>query len=228
MSSADIRFIPASPWQVVLPHIAPLWNVEDCLKSMGDIAVPLLLVDNSPDSNTKQLQLPVNVEPVYHPQNLGVAGSWNLALRRQAEFTLIVSASMRFRNGLAAFLEEAQAHMTEWGLGFYQGLHLMVLTRAVVERVGWFDEHYYPAYFEDNDFWYRAVLSGLPKEPIQQVVTDQAFCIGNALALRSGVSVALGENEAYYKTKWGGLPWHETYSHPFNNPAYDYRYTGDA
>ena len=34
-----------------------------------------------------------------------------------------------------------------------------ILTNKIFDKVGLFDENIYPAYFEDNDYWKRILLS---------------------------------------------------------------------
>lgn len=90
------------------------------------------------------------------------------------------------------------------------------------EEIGEFDELFFPAYFEDNDYHYRMNL-----EEIKAIVYPPAMfyhygsrtqneAIENGLPMVSG-----GEFEntrARYVKKWGGLPEHETYKTPYNDP----------
>lgn len=86
------------------------------------------------------------------------------------------------------------------------------------EYPGFFDQKYYPAYFEDNDFHYRLKLSGM-----------RAVKTNTALYYHYG-SRTIKENEEvghisniYYLTnkqryieKWGGKPGKEKFKIPFN------------
>jgi len=96
-----------------------------------------------------------------------------------------------------------------------------MIDRATVETVGYFDEEYFPAYYEDNDYHYRIKLAGL-----EAIATTTATFIHygsrtqNQLA---GSPIVPGErfraNEAFFARKWGGPPGRETYTTPFNDPS---------
>lgn len=91
--------------------------------------------------------------------------------------------------------------------------------QKLVERVGWFDESFYPAYFEDNDMHRRILLAG-----------ERAVCYLGARFFHHGsrtvnadpnlaaLNVPFFErNRDYYLAKWGGLPGCERFDHSFDN-----------
>jgi GT2 family glycosyltransferase len=91
------------------------------------------------------------------------------------------------------------------------------LTRDCWETVGTFDEGFFPAYFEDNDYHRRIVLAGL-----KAVAHPPAmfYHYGSRTQNESGASpVVPGDlfekNRAYYASKWGGPPGAESYATPF-------------
>lgn len=210
-------------WQVVIPFIGPPSNVAGCLASMGTLSVPVLLVDNSPGGDTKEIPVPNGVEVVYYPWNLGVAASWNLGIKRGADQTLVCSASMRFgEHGLARIIEQAapgKYGTAWWGCAW----HFIALGRALVDLIGLLDENFYPAYYEDNDYTYRARLAGVGfcngGFPKRRCALEDLRCIGNAVAWRAGYldEYDLGACEKYYERKWGGPPAQEKWTHPFND-----------
>ena len=97
------------------------------------------------------------------PVNFGVAASWNLAIRmaHREPWVLVCSDDMWWPVNA---LHEFEALSSEDGLvlsqtwphwcGFSIGMR-------VVQKVGLFDEGYYPAYFEDNDYARRAGRAGV-------------------------------------------------------------------
>lgn len=95
----------------------------------------------------------------------------------------------------------------------------MVQPHKFVERYGWFDENFSPAYFEDNDMAYRIKLAG--DKYIRRL--DATFThAGSVTQNMDGpvVSSAMFErNRAYYRTKWGADPLAEIYTHPFNDES---------
>lgn len=230
-------------WQIVIPHVMPRWNLEQCLASMGTPPVPLLIVDNSPTSDTRTMTIPDNTEVVWHPDNLGVAASWNLGLRRGAKWTLIVSASIRFEaGGIARMLEAVAPLANEYGLelGSWDrradgpwnvGWKCIIIGRALVDRIGEFDENLYPAYIEDRDYGHRARLAfgAIPwlKGGVEVAGVTK---IGDAVAWKHG---AMGPNPPtqwnweYYREKWGVVGDTETYVTPFNDPSVGLDYWPD-
>lgn len=88
-----------------------------------------------------------------------------------------------------------------------------------VNRFGWFDENFSPAYFEDNDMHYRMRLAGglavkHTKAPF--------FHKGSVTQNWEGQQVVTGsmfeKNREYYRWKWGGLPGEETRTEPNIQP----------
>jgi len=86
------------------------------------------------------------------------------------------------------------------------------------EFPGLFDEKFYPAYFEDNDFHYRLKLAGM-----RGVKTNQAIyyhfgsrTIRENKNMENIVKNSYLENEQKYIDKWGGKPGEEKHIIPYN------------
>lgn len=89
---------------------------------------------------------------------------------------------------------------------------------TITKAVGWFDENFAPAYFEDNDYHRRILISG-----------RKAYSDNNALMFHYGSqtqnansfpvvpSFQFELNRAYYINKWGGEPGHECFDRPYDN-----------
>ena len=94
--------------------------------------------------------------------NRGVAASWNIGIRemyaRDADWLIIISAALRFGEaGGLDMLREIDKHQDALvcqGLGW----HFIAFSRRIIDAVGLFDENFYPAYFEDNDYGRRISL----------------------------------------------------------------------
>lgn len=202
-----------------MPSIDPVFG-KACRASMApDIQDRLHVVDNSGGSN------------------LGVSASWNQgidrALESGADWLVIVSESIRFgdrgghdfENGLTGEWVLAACDQTcrvdPTGAGFCQGgygWHLTALSRALIERVGHFDEVYYPAWFEDADYSYRMILTGTT-HGVRLTGID-----AHLVACEHSTAAGLVEGTFYttrpfFDAKWGGPPGHECFTHPYNDPA---------
>jgi hypothetical protein len=91
------------------------------------------------------------------------------------------------------------------------------LTPKSYSHIGLFDENLHPAYFEDNDYCYRTILSGLKCIRSQ----NAAFYHHGSQTQNSGEPVVpsplFEKNRDYYIRKWGGEPGSEIHTHPWNN-----------
>ena len=74
-----------------------------------------------------------------------------------------------------------------------------------------FDENFYPAYFEDNDFYYR-ITSLYPNRYLGKIPEFTPYICRNSmtLALEPRLNIRFKLNEEYYVQKWGGAPGKET------------------
>lgn len=86
---------------------------------------------------------------------------------------------------------------------------------------GWFDESFYPAYFEDNDYHYRLTIYVGEHAAVS---TNKALCYhyeSRTQYQSPGAPVVPPhrhhENRAYYINKWGGKPGEERFRAPFGN-----------
>ncbi len=155
----------------MIPNLmVPVLNRYDLLRRMlQSIDFPirdLLIIDNGGkfEDVFEKGELPVkNLRVLMLPSNLGVAGSWNLGVKLFPHDPVWTFASndMWFRPGDLELLSTASwdaltlsQHVPHW--------HTFAVGEAVIDRVGLFDERFYPAYCEDNDFERRVQFAGLP------------------------------------------------------------------
>ena len=83
---------------------------------------------------------------------------------------------------------------------------------------GFFDEHYFPAYFEDNDYHWR-----MKQRKLKALKTNLAmyFHYGSRTIeadekVKAQSNTGYTINREYYIKKWGGRPGSETFATPFN------------
>jgi GT2 family glycosyltransferase len=97
------------------------------------------------------------------------------------------------------------------------------INRYCIERVGYFDEAFYPAYFEDNDYHHRMKLENLNATCNYG---NYFFHFGSRTRQSDAkftdyIKGRYLKNQAYYLKKWGGLPGFEKYKTPFNGKPPD-------
>lgn len=93
-----------------------------------------------------------------------------------------------------------------------------MISREGYNDIGQFDTKLWPAYFEDNDYHYRAKLK---KRRLVKMNTAMFYHYGSR-SIRDNpvmgniINKYYLQNEAYYIEKWGGKPGREKYKAPFN------------
>lgn len=145
------------------------------------------------------------------PENIGVAASWNLApkLWPFEDSWLICNDDQQFQPGALEVISHAANQHTEAPIIYvneFEAYDVFVWTREGVEEIGYFDENFYPAYFEDYE--YRMRISAAQAVP---------FSIPAGLSVNHGRVKPAGPrytamlnackpiNEDYLKDKWGGV-----------------------
>jgi GT2 family glycosyltransferase len=94
-----------------------------------------------------------------------------------------------------------------------------MLTRGCWESVGAFDEAFYPAYFEDNDYYYRMKLAGLLAITLPTALCFHFGCRTSTEAYAGPMAARQGflRCREYYIQKWGGPPHAEAFRTPFGS-----------
>lgn len=93
-----------------------------------------------------------------------------------------------------------------------------MVSRFGFRDIGSFDEKFFPAYFEDNDYHYRARLQ---KKRMVKLNTAMYYHFGSRTIRSSAemqdiVNAYYLQNEQYFVEKWGGKPGSEKYKEPFD------------
>lgn len=193
-------------YAAVLPSVYQLWT-DRCWSTMSDeLKDNLILVDNTSD-------------------NLGVAGSWNLGVNKvlngQLDWLVIISAAVRFgMPGGKDFIELLDVKLDRIALEAAHGIgwHLIAFRREVFEKVGLFDENFYPAYYEDIDFGRRVSLGFDLDPPYWEKVSVDVAIAGFAHGINLGHVQASDKSMlGYYTKKWGDKPGYERWNRPFGD-----------
>lgn len=154
--------------------------------------------------------------------NMGVAGSWNWALNNipMPRGAMIISNDdITFhKETLSLLYEEIQKTDNNFvlPLGVWS---IFAISEKLLEEVGFFDENFYPAYFEDNDYHHRLKLKGYDTTEVPEIPCGHENSSTLAAFNEEEKRVHhdnFRKNRSYYADKWGGLPTHEKYTTPFN------------
>lgn len=99
-----------------------------------------------------------------------------------------------------------------------------MLTPNTIQQVGFFDENFIPAYYEDNDYHKRLVLAGIK---VKRFSSAPFYHYGSVTA--KSVAVNSGKSHAYFGEKWGSMSTENVmdgvgYAHPYNDSTKDHKY----
>lgn len=196
--------------------IVPVINRPDlfrrCVESI-DIDVRLVVVDNSPEGFAID-HVPDSAHVMEPPGNLGYGASVNTVIKAlpHEPYWLCANADVEFAPGDLSRLAGATE---EWGWVGLTDWRAFGLTAATVERVGFLDEGFVPAFCEDADYERRCSLAGI----------RWGFIEGETTHVRSVSLADYGDDNARsypanvrrYVEKWGGmLRGGETYETPWD------------
>jgi GT2 family glycosyltransferase len=189
---------------LTIPVLARYDLLDKCLASIDFPVRDLLIVDNG--NSLHGLPKPDTVECLQvlrMPTNFGVAGSWNLAVKCFPfdDRWFICSDDVEFLpGGLAKWWGESSSDdvVLSAAWPFFQ---FFSVGEAVVKKVGLFDENYFPANFEDDDFEWRCGVAGVEVRRVEvpHYHVSQGTVHFAGVNNRNGVTYPL--NEAYYRGK---------------------------
>lgn len=149
--------------------------------------------------------------------NNGVAASWNKIMERQAKLgythVLILNDDVIIRRRAQELEEWLEQNPADFYTGF--GYYSFVLPLATYNTLGKFDEMFYPAYYEDNDYTYRLQMAGMKKIE-SDILLPEVLRTSKSGEKDPSLYDKVFECRRYYETKWGGAPSQETYKTPFN------------
>jgi GT2 family glycosyltransferase len=184
--------------------------LDKCIKSIWNGSlVPnlIIIVDNGNGYETKYSNVQVNRPD----RNLGVAASWNFLHAISQSHTLIISNDdIIFGNDSLKVILDTDGELVvpngDIGWACFKQSH------DLWRKIGPYDEKFWPAYFEDNDYRYRMKLKGI------SVTHANHYGIYHLTGSTSKnkKKELWQENKEYYIKKWGGQPYFETYKIPFN------------
>ena len=216
---------------LAIPTLSRFDCLERCLDSaLSGSVVPesITIIDNSGgklrDSDfMARYNLP-NVLILTPNRNIGVGPAWNLLLTRifaqnPDNVALISNDDVTFKQDtIEWFAKITQDHTLGLVYTDAKKYALFAVRYWAFKAIGLFDEQFFPAYFEDNDYDYRARLLEVPICVLQ---TDFEH-IGSG-TLKSWDEKRTSQhheefraNQARYVRKWGGRPGNEQYRVPYN------------
>jgi GT2 family glycosyltransferase len=209
------------------------WVLDKHIPSIDTSLIKTLAIHTSEfiegsaqDIRMNSYEPPKDVEVLWTQStiNLGVAASWNLFLGFAFELNkydgiIIANDDIILGNTtLQAMLDASKQNpeaVVSAGRSEHNAFSLFYIPEYVYRTVGLFDERFYPAYFEDNDYAYRMKLKDVP---LIQSAGDTYYHKGSATINTYTPERMMKHHESFrnnqlmYVQKWGGVPGKETFT----------------
>lgn len=198
-------------------------NLDDLSKNLSQIT-KLIIVDNG----TQSIKIPPNLQDKTHlyipGKNLGVSASWNYMMQKAFEpygcdHILILNDDIVFGRTFKELIDfiDKYGHFYVTVGGYYWSQ--FIVSKECYNNIGRFDEDFFPAYYEDNDYYYRIKLSGDVDKKFNNMQGDFVPTVmRNSMTLKKDkeVNSRFNANKKHYHDKWGGPPMKEVFTKPFN------------
>lgn len=210
---------------LAVPFLTGKADLQRCVESI-DTKVRLVVIDNSEDGldqhDTWGPRRHANASGhfvIELPHNIGVAASWNLAIKCHPHepFWLVANHDTVFAPGdLDRLIEEMAKPGPRW-VGMNGDWRVFGINAECVDAVGFFDEAFVPIYCEDADYERRCTLAGVP----WYFIDGGATHVGSATIRDPRYAAANARtyplNREWYRRKWGGDPrGGEAFATPFD------------
>lgn len=210
------------------------------IRSIDFPVAKLVIVQNGPQLDTNPMRGNPHVREMVHiiHPNAGVAGAWNEIITLfPADYWMISNDDIEFQPDALRRMHEACMKVKDtqddadtplvwygFGMSWFS-----VLARGI-ERIGTFDENFFPAYMEDIDWQRRMRILGVKERNVGTNLAihgDAARPDDHSKGSRTAnsspeLAAKIGRyhdgNRSYYSRKWGGGHGQEKFSTPFNDP----------
>lgn len=161
---------------------------ERLLRSIDYPVDYLVIVDNSGTQEWEPVK-PASVQNMFRiqvPFGLGLVGAWNLIIKSTpyAPYWLLVNDDAWFARGALQTVAEQVDTTALNFLDIVPPWSCVAFGEGVIEKVGLYDERFYPLYFDDNDYERRVDAAGVKKNVIPAKVFHE-----NSSTLNSGFQV---------------------------------------
>lgn len=152
--------------------------------------------------------------------NLGCGASWNFIIRSRpaGPWWVIVNADIVFGPGDLERLSEFMSDQAGPVMGTVFEFGAFAINSGCVDTVGFFDENFFPMYYEDRDYEHRMKVAGVPYVRVEAATThDTSSTIRSNGVYMSRNNETFMENGRYYGEKWGGSPYSERFNIPYGD-----------
>lgn len=197
-------------------------SLEDISKNLNNLERYIII-----DNGNQNINVPENLRNsviIHKPgKNLGVAASWNLIMKiafeyLNSDYVLLLNDDIVLGHGRKKIEDVIQEYKDFYVLVGGHSWSIIIISKEAYDKVGKFDEKFYPAYFEDND--YRQRIKKFEGGDVKKFFSVNGFIpkikrTSMTIKKDSKINKEFSKNKEYYIKKWGGLPRHEIFKTPF-------------
>jgi len=182
-----------------------------------DISIYVLDNGNQELPNFAKLGRPVYI--IKSEKNIGVGPSWNVLCRKiyeNHENALILNDDIYLGKKTADINNLIEKKSSQF-ITATPDWCAFIINKSIFEKVGPFDECFFPAYYEDNSYAYRMKLKGVShlRTPY---LNPEIYRVSQTIEKDKSLFDYRTKNKQLYLEMWGGLPEREKFTKPFNKP----------
>lgn len=173
-------------------------------------------------------------------RNRGLARSWNEGIKagldNGADMVILLNDDLHFRlGGFNQFVNFSAKELAKDNVGMTfvtgyetdgswkgqtqdQGYACCAIAPRLIKHIGYFDENYRPAYYEDADYSQRIGMTGMgiSIDPRCLVEHERSGTTRKDPILQAKHEQSVQGCREYFISKWGGDAGHATFHAPFN------------
>ncbi len=170
-----------------------------------------IIIDNGNSFGVERLKALLGerasvVELISPGANIGVAAAWNRILEMTKDEKGVIISNDDIEFGSKTF-EELSGALEQEHMPFVEGdgWALFGQSSTTTALVGYYDENFWPAYYEDVDYDERMRRLGvMRKNPLSEPVKHHGWATTTAVANADWLKLGRERNHAYFLQKWGG------------------------
>jgi len=196
--------------------------------------------DSDLDDKLKKLVESKNSMYLPYGTNRGLARSWNEGIRfsfhDMNSHTLIINDDVYFRPSCFDQFIDFLCENHDYEMATVNGLEIggsphagqtivqqfacFAVGKLAIKKIGYLDQNFSPAYYEDIDYMRRMSLSGLRWTIDDRILVEhnRSLTSRSSQYIQSRIENIMKKNGSYYEKKWGGPIGSEKFSFPFNDP----------
>jgi GT2 family glycosyltransferase len=204
-----------------IPTISEFEYLNESLNMIYDILpnIDIYIYNNSHINLLTKLDIKNNVKILGSGFNIGVAGAWNTMLSDMKsngyQYALMLNDDIKLSKDIVKIYEYVSDGQPKFAR-ILNDWSVFLIHLDIYNKVGIFDENFFPAYFEDCDYNYRLKIAEVNTD-FPKFLIPEVYRTSSSITTNPNLNKNYNQNRLYYINKWGGEPSFEIFIHPFNN-----------